>query len=109
MVYYPFEAEEITDESEVRLILAKTGFDLQLGAVFPTDTALFGAHGLFDSYVLLQHQEKINLWKLTGDMSQRVGFKKQLEDKLREMQNGQINPGDNIEYFKDINNPDIKP
>lgn len=92
--------EEITEPSDVSLTLAKTNMDNQLMAVRPTDTALFAAHSPKDSYILLQHREKITLWKLEGDMSARCAFKKELEDKLRDMANSSINPGDNIEYFR---------
>lgn len=99
MVFHPLQVEQITDESSVRMILAKTGFDRQLGAVRPTDTALFGAHATNDSFVLLQHQENITLWRLIGAMPDRVNFKKEIEDKLKGMSKGNINPGDNIEFF----------
>jgi len=99
MIFRPLQVVEISDESEVRFILSKTGFDRQLGAVKITDTALFGAHSVNDSYVLLQHQSSITLWHLVGAMPDRVNFKKDLEEKLKGMYKGEINPGDNIEFF----------
>ncbi len=95
------KVEEITDPSAVQLALAKTGIDNQLNAVLQTDTALFAAHSMTDSYILLQHNEEIHLWRLTGDITARCAYKKELEDKMALLQNGVFKPGDNVEYYRE--------
>jgi muconolactone delta-isomerase len=98
------KVEEITDESTRRILLVKTGLDNQLAAVRPSDTALFAANSNANSVVLIQHGGSQTLWQLTGDYRARLAFKKDLEDKLRSMENSTINPGDNVEYFRRVFN-----